>query len=95
MFVYLCPKNSYMPQKVKPNGKQISMLIIHIVIFLIGSAAMIMLYDKDSHGKWTYPWPAWIVAAWGLLLIGHICLVFTSYEDNGYTIYRRQQGYDS
>ena len=84
-----------MAKKIKPTGKQISMLMLHIVVFLVGSAAMLLLYTKGSNGKWVYPWPAWTVAAWGLCLIGHICLVFTSTEDAGYTTYRKQQGYDN
>lgn len=70
------------------------MLLLHMVIFAIGSSAMLLLYDKGANGKWVYPWPAWIVAAWGLCLLGHLCMVFASYEDKGYDIYRQQQGYD-
>lgn len=82
-----------MPKKIKPTGKQISTLVMHMVIFAIGSAAMLLLYDKGAT-KWVYPWPAWTVAAWGLCLVGHICLVFTSTEDTGYDVYRKQQGHD-
>jgi len=83
-----------MPKKVKPSGKQISMLVVHVIIFAIGSAAMLLLYDKGANGKWVYPWPAWTVAAWALCLVGHFCIVFTSTEDKGYDEYRHQQGYD-
>ena len=82
-----------MPKNIKPTGKQISMLMLHFVIFAIASAASLMLYDKGAHG-WAYPWPAWTVAAWGLCFIGHACIVFTSYEDKGYSVYRKQQGYN-
>ena len=81
-----------MPTKIKPTGKQVSMLIVHFIVFLIGSAAMLYMYDPNhGHGKWVYPWPAWTVAAWGLCFIGHFCIVYTSYEDEGYAEYRRQQ----
>jgi hypothetical protein len=84
-----------MPQRIKPTSKQISMLVMHMIVFLIGSAAMLLLYDKGANGKWVYPWPAWTVAAWGLCFIGHVCIVFLSAEDPGYDAYRRQQGYDN
>ena len=68
------------------------MFFIHFVIFAIVSAASFMLYDKGANGHWAYPWPAWTVAAWALALLGHWCVVYTSYEDKGYDTYRQQQG---
>jgi hypothetical protein len=50
-----------------------------------------MFYDKGVKG-WAYPWHAWTVAAWGLCLLGHWCIVYTSIEDPGYDVYRQQQG---
>ncbi len=84
-----------MPKKIKPTSKQISMLVLHAVIFGVVSAASLFLYDKGANGKWVYPWPAWTVAAWGLCLLGHFCIVFASTEDKGYSTYRQQQGYDN
>ena len=81
-----------MPKIIKPTGKQKSMLVLHMVIFAIGTIASLMLYDKGANGKWVYPWPAWTVAAWGLCLFGHFCIVYTSTEDKGYDVYRQQQG---
>ena len=83
-----------MPKKLKPTGRQISMLMLHLVIFGIGATAMLTLYDKGAT-KWVYPWPAWTVAAWALCFLGHVCIVFTSTEDKGYSTYRKQQGYDN
>jgi hypothetical protein len=94
---YLCGillKQLTMPKKIKPTGKEKSMLILHAVIFAIATAASLMLYDKGGDGHWVYPWPAWTVAAWALTLLGHYCIVYTSYEDPGYDTYRKQQGYD-
>jgi len=82
-----------MPKKIKPTSKQISMVVLHVIVFAIGSAAMLMMYDKGAT-KWVYPWPAWVVAAWALCLLGHLCVVFVSTEDKGYSDYRHQQGYD-
>ncbi|RYD55835.1 MAG: 2TM domain-containing protein [Sphingobacteriales bacterium] len=79
-----------MAQKLKPTGRQKSIFLVHLVVFLIASALMLTLYDKGAKG-WVYPWPAWIVAAWGLSLIGHWCAVYTSYEDKGHDDYRRQE----
>ncbi len=83
-----------MPKKIKPTSGQISMLVVHTVVFIIGSAIMQWINNKQSVNGWAYPWQAWIIAAWALCLLGHFCLVFTSTEDQGYTDYRRQQGYD-
>lgn len=79
-----------MSNKIKPTGREKSMLILHTLIFAVGAAIMLLTYDKGGNGKWVYPWPAWIVAAWGLFLIGHWCLVYTSYEDKGWDTYRKQ-----
>jgi len=81
-----------MPKKVKPTGKQKSMLLLHVVIFAIGTVLSWMLYDKGANGHWAYPWPAWTTAAWALCLLGHWCIVYTSTEDPGYDEYRHQQG---
>ena len=80
-----------MPTKVKPTGKQKSLLLLHIVIFAIGTALSWMLYDKGAT-HWAYPWPAWTTAAWALFVLGHWCIVYTSTEDKGYAEYRHQQG---
>lgn len=78
-----------MPAKIKPTGRQKSLLLLHIVIFIIGNVIMWTTYDKGVKG-WAYPWPAWITAAWALWLLGHFCLLFTSYEDKGLAEYKRQ-----
>jgi 2TM domain len=83
-----------MAQKIKPTGKDKSMLALHCVVFAIGTALSWMMYDKHD-GHWAHPWPAWTTAAWALALLGHFCIVFTSYEDKGYNTYRKEQGYDS
>jgi 2TM domain len=80
-----------MSKKVKPVGKQISMLLLHAAIFAAVTALCWLKYDPKN-GHWAYPWPAWTTAAWGLALLGHFCIVFTSHEDHGYDTYRRQQG---
>ena len=80
-----------MAKKVKPSGKDKSMLMLHCVLFAIGTALSWMMYDKHD-GHWAYPWPAWTTAAWALTLLGHYCIVFVSYEDKGYDVYRHQQG---
>jgi 2TM domain len=80
-----------MSKKIKPTGKQVSMLMVHAVVFTIATVASLMMYQgKSTH--WVYPWPAWSIAAWGLIWIGHFCIVFMSYEDAGYAEYRQQQG---
>ena len=78
-----------MGAKIKPTARQKSTVFIHLVVFLIASAIMLFTYDMGADG-WVYPWPAWIVAAWGLSLIGHGCAVYTSFEDPGMDEYLRQ-----
>lgn len=82
-----------MPKKIKPTGKDKSMLLLHCVIYAVVVSITWLTYDKHT-GHWAYPWPAWTTAAWSLALLGHFCIVFMSYEDKGYTTYRHQQGYD-
>jgi len=79
-----------MPAKIKPTSRQKSLLVLHFIIFAIGTVLMWTMYTKGKTG-WVYPWPAWITAAWGLWLLGHFCVLFTSYEDKGEQEYKRQQ----
>ncbi len=69
-----------MPTKIIPSAKEKSRFFVHLAIFLIASAIMLLTY-KGGSDVWTYPWPAWIIAAWGLTVFAHACLVFWSYED--------------
>jgi hypothetical protein len=91
--IFAQSKPTGMPRKIQSTGKQRSMLLVHCVVFAIVTAICWMRYDKPVTGHWAYPWPAWTTAAWALLLLGHFCVVFTSYEDKGYGVYRKQQGY--
>lgn len=81
-----------MQKKVKATGKQKSMLLLHLAVFAVATAVSWMMYDPKVPGQWAYPWPAWTTAAWALALLGHFCIVFTSYSDEGYDVYRQQQG---
>ncbi|HXS35812.1 MAG TPA: hypothetical protein VN721_03880 [Flavipsychrobacter sp.] len=78
-----------MPKRIKPTKRQLSLLGLHAVAFTIGVVIMWTTYDK-GHKGWTYPWPAWITAAWGLWLMGHFCVLFTSYVDKGLNDYKAQ-----
>jgi hypothetical protein len=91
LVIFASLKRSSMPKRVKPTAKGKSMLALHTVVFAIVTAITWMMYDPHN-GHWAYPWPAWTTAAWSLLLLGHFCVVFTSTEDAGYDVYRRQQG---
>jgi hypothetical protein len=89
--IFATLKLTTMPKKIKPTGKQKSMFFLHFVIFAIGTVLSVMFYDKGVKG-WAYPWHAWTIAAWGLCLLGHACIVYASIEDPGYDTYRQQQG---
>lgn len=78
-----------MSNRIKATSRQKSLLVLHAIIFIIGNVIMWSTYDKGVKG-WAYPWPAWITAAWALWLLGHFCILFTSYEDKGMTEFQRQ-----
>lgn len=75
--------------KINPTGRQKMIFFVHLIIFIIANAIMWMTYKGDAKG-WVYPWPAWITAAWGLAVIGHLCALWTSYSDPGMEDYVRQ-----
>jgi hypothetical protein len=78
-----------MTKRIPASGSQKMMVLIHMIVYAIAVVIMWTTYDK-GHTRWTYPWPAWITAAWGLGLIGHLCIVFRSYEDKGLKTYQDQ-----
>jgi hypothetical protein len=80
-----------MPPKLVPTASQKRKFYIHCVVFAIATIAMVLIHHKQGEHHWAYPWHAWIIAAWGLSLIGHGCAVFTSYEDKYHQDYKRQE----
>lgn len=78
-----------MANRIKPTSRQKTILLLHFVVFAVATIVMWTTYNKGAKG-WVYPWPAWITAAWGLSLIGHICALFTSFEDPGLDEFNRQ-----
>lgn len=82
------------PMRVQATGKQKTGFLIHLVIYAIGVAIMAVTYTgalRADVAGWAYPWHAWIIAAWGLALIGHWCVVYRNYSDAGHAEYRRQE----
>lgn len=79
-----------MPQKVKPTAGAKRTLAIHFVVFAIATVIMVMIHHKQGEHHWAYPWHAWLIAAWGLSLIGHYCAVFFNYEDRNLDEFNRQ-----
>jgi hypothetical protein len=81
-----------MPEKLIPSGKQKSLFMIHVVVFLLANAALwaYWYYVQGANKTWVYPWGIWITAAWGLSLIGHWAATFTNYSDAGNEDYLRQ-----
>ncbi len=69
-----------MPKKIAPTAKQKRNFTISAAVFVVASIIMLLTYDAGAE-HWVYPWPAWIVAAWGLVVFGQYCLVFQNYED--------------
>ena len=77
-----------MTKRIPASGSQKMFVLIHLVVYAIACVIMWTTYDKGAT-HWTYPWPAWITAAWGLGIIGHLCIVFRSYEDKGLNTYKQ------
>lgn len=74
-----------MPKRIPSTGKQRSKWLLHLVVFLIANAIMwFMTYYGKENEPFVYPWPAWITAAWGLLVIGHACMVWSNFEDKNF-----------
>ncbi len=82
-----------MPRKLKPTASQKRTFWIHFVVFAIATIVMFVIHQGQSKDGWAYPWHAWIVAAWGLSLIGHGCSVYTNYEDPAMDEFKRQQAH--
>ena len=78
--------------KINPTGRQKMIFVVHLIDYIVGVAVMLLIHagqEKAAHA-WVYPWHAWIIAAWGLAVIGHMCALWTSYEDPGMEDYVRQ-----
>lgn len=80
-----------MPRKIQPSAKSKRILVMHFLAFVVASIIMVMIHREQGKLEWAYPWHAWIIAAWGLSLIGHWCAVYFDYEDQGLNEYRRQE----
>ena len=79
-------------KKINPTGRQKGIFVVHLLIYLVATAVMFFVHHKmeaEQH-RWVYPLHAWIIAAWGLAVIGHGCALWTSYEDAGMDDYVRQ-----
>jgi hypothetical protein len=78
--------------KIIPTAGQKRTFYLHLVVYIIATLAMIFVHkgqEKAANG-WVYPWHAWIIAAWGLGIIGHMCALWTSYDDPGMKDYEIQ-----
>ena len=78
--------------KIIPTGRQKGIFYVHLLIYIVAVIVMVMVHKgQESAAKaWVYPWHAWIIAAWGLAVIGHMCALWTSYEDPGMKDYEIQ-----
>lgn len=78
-----------MPAKIPPTKKDVRAWFLHLIIFLVVNAILWVVCFSGKEG-WVYPWPAWITAAWSLLVIGHASLVWANHEDKAYDEWKRQ-----
>jgi fatty acid desaturase len=78
-----------MPKKIKATKKQGVNWAIHLIIFILVNAVLWYICYAGKEG-WQYPWPLWITSAWGLLVIGHACMIWSNYEDKGMDEWIRQ-----
>ena len=74
-----------MPKKLPHTKKQVSKFVLHLIVYLVASAAMWF-----SLGPGDYPWPAWVIATWGLIVISHACTIWYNYEDRGMNAFHEQ-----
>ncbi|MBP6456078.1 MAG: 2TM domain-containing protein [Chitinophagaceae bacterium] len=81
-----------MKQKLIPSAKQKSTFMLHVVIFILGNAAMwgYWWFGQGANHQHVYPWASWVSAAWGLSLIAHWAALYTNYEDAGNAAYENQ-----
>jgi hypothetical protein len=78
-----------MPKKIPATGKQVRGWFLHLVVFLIVNAILWYICYAGKEG-WQYPWPIWITSAWGLLVVGHACMIWANYSDHAYEEWVRQ-----
>jgi hypothetical protein len=78
-----------MPQKLPTTGKQVRGWFLHLVVFAIVNIILWYICYKGATG-WVYPWPIWITSAWGLLIIGHACMIWANYDDKNYKEWQEQ-----
>ncbi len=69
--------------KIAPTARQKSILMMHLVAFIIVNALLWWLCYSGDHKGFVYPWPIWITSAWALAFIGHWAAIHTRYEDRG------------
>ncbi|MFM2386290.1 MAG: hypothetical protein RL660_1047 [Bacteroidota bacterium] len=67
-------------EKIAPTARQKSILMIHLVVFLVVNAALWFMWKQGGAG---YAWPIWLTSAWFLSLIGHWSALYTRYSDAG------------
>ncbi|MBS1615715.1 MAG: 2TM domain-containing protein [Bacteroidetes bacterium] len=79
--------------RIIPTAAAKRNFFIHAVIFVIGVVTMVMMHKSEmkAQGGWAYPWHAWVIAAWSLGIVGHMCALWTSYEDPGMLKYEREK----
>jgi 2TM domain len=70
--------------KIPPTARQNSILMMHLVAFLVVNAIIWFVWYKGGAG---YAWPIWLTSAWFLSLIGHWAALHTRYEDAGMNKY--------
>jgi hypothetical protein len=71
--------------KIIPTAGQKRTFVLHFIVYIIAVIVMVIVHKGQTKaaGGWAYPWHAWVIAAWGLGIIGHACALWTSYEDPG------------
>jgi hypothetical protein len=72
-------------EKKSPSAKQKSLLMMHLVAFLVVNAILwFTWYNKPVPADgFKYPGYIWITSAWFLSLIGHWAALYSNYADAG------------
>jgi hypothetical protein len=79
--------------RIIPTASAKRVFVIHFIIYAIAVIAMVLVHKSQvkANGGWAYPWHAWVIAAWSLGIVGHMCSLWTSYEDPGMMKYEREK----
>jgi hypothetical protein len=72
-------------EKIPATTKQNSVLLMHLIVFLVVNAILWYMWYKKAipADGFKYPIHIWMTSAWFLSLIAHWAAIHTQYQDKG------------